>query len=1013
MEDMKLSEFCIQRPVLTIVLSLVLVVIGIVGYLRLPIRDMPNVNYPVVSIRTEYSGASAALIESQITTPIEQSLATINGLYEISSDSQQDISQIRVRFNLGVDIDQAAIDIQNNIAPIIKNFPEGVETPIIQKADFEASEALILSIHDNKMSSMELADYVNRYVIPQFEELPGVANVDLMGDKDYAMRIWLDPWMMAKRQVTVGDVINSLRFNIQNQPGGQIQTGSRYYSILTQSQLSNAKQFNDLIIRNDHGYLVKISDVGKAQIGPKDYDSAFRVDGKSAVGISLIAQSDANPITVAKIAEQAVKDISKTLPTGMKIKVVYNNADYVHAAMKSVIDTVLEAIILVVIVTFLFLGSWRSSFIPIVTIPVCLIAVFGFLYFINYSINFMSMLAVVLAIGLVVDDAIVMLENIYRHIEEDMLPMQAALMGSQEIGFSIIAMTLTLAAVYTPIGFAQGFTGIIFRQFGFTLAMAVIISGFVALTLSPMMCARLLSNRQAINSYTNWLDQYFHKLIDSYQKLLKFVIHWRFAVLLLLILLGCAGYFLYENLPKELAPQEDYGFFMTGIQGPVNASFKYTNYYAKQIEGILSTIPEEIRYVIWVGGVDSTTAFSYVILKPWSERQRSAKQIMADVQNKLNKIPGVEAGAMAPAALGGNEKNSGMISFSVMTTGDYEQLNQVVKQIEANIKQYPGLENVDSSLKINDQQFDVSIKHNIAAELGVNVKDIDDAIATLLGGNNSMTFSYDNYNYDVIVQLNRRFRGDFDLLNQLYVRNTSGNMIPLSNLITIKSITGSEDLPHYNRMRSADLNMELTSGYTIDQAVTYLQTMLEKNLPSNAKYAFRGEAKHLLESRNTMDIIFVLALLFIYLIMAAQFESFIDPLIILFGVPLAIVGGLFTLKLSGCSLNIFSKIGLVTLIGLIAKHGILITNFANQLREQGMELNEALIKAATLRVRPILMTTAAMVIGALPLALSTGAGAHGRQAIGWVIVGGLIFGTFFSLFVVPVGYSYLGKFRRT
>lgn len=1006
---MKLSEFCINRPVFTIVLSLILVVVGCIGYSRLPIREMPNINHPVVSIRTNYPGASAALVETQVTTPLENSLTTLNGLDVITSESEQGRSSIRVRFKLGVDIDQAAIDVRNDIAKVIEDLPSETKAPVVSKSDYDANATLILSVTDKTMSAMALSDYVNRYIKPDFEELSGVAKVNVFGEQDYAMRIWLDPWKMINRGVTVSEVVNALKTNNQSQPGGQIETDNRYYSILTQSKLHTAKQFNDLILRNDSGYLVRVSDVGKAVIGPEDFDEAMRVNGKPAVGLAIVVQPNANPIQIANISKKLANKVSRTLPSGMSLKVVYNNADYVHEAMRNVQQTVVEAVILVMFVVFLFLGSWRSSFIPIVTIPVCLIAVFGFLYFVQYSINFISMLAVVLAIGLVVDDSIVMLENTYRHIENGMKPFDAAIKGSKEIGFAIVAMTLTLAAVYAPIGFAEGLTGVVFRQFAFTLAMAVIISGFVALTLSPMMCSRLLPAQQAVNPYARWLDNHFHKLISGYQWLLKFILRWRLAVIILLILLAGAGYFIYKGLPKELAPKEDYGFFFTRISTPTDSSFQYVNYYAKQIEKIFPTIPEEKGYLLWVG---DWGAFSVVNLKPWSERKRSLSDIMQSVQKKLNTIPGINVYATSPSTFGGHEKNSSSVSLNIMTTGDYQQLHALMQRLIAKLKTYPGFDDPSSSLKINSQQFDIHVKRDIAAELGVNIDDINKTIATMLGGTKATTFDYNNYDYNVMVQLNRNFRGDFNMLKQINVKSKSGKMIPLSTLVTVQPVVGPENLPHYNRMRSAQLSTQLKPGYTMDQAVTYLQKMLKQNLPDNAKYAFRGEAKRLLESRHTMQVIFLLALLFIYLILAAQFESFIDPLIILFGVPLAIVGGLLTLKLAHCSLNIFSKIGLVTLIGLIAKHGILITNFANQLRQQGIELHDAIIQAASLRIRPILMTTAAMVIGALPLALAHGAGAHGRQSIGWVIVGGLLFGTFFSLFVVPVAYSYFAKFRK-
>ncbi len=1006
---MKLTEFCIKRPVFTTVLSLILIVIGIIGYSRLSVRELPNIERPVVTISTQYPGASANLVETQITTPLEEAVSSVSGFDLMRSQSKQGNSRISIRFNYGHDINDAANDVRNKIAQVIKSFPIGVEQPIVTRADPDAIETVILSVTDSKLTPLALSDYVDRYIKPQIEQVTGVANVEMFGAQNYAMRVWLNPVKMAVRKVTVPDVISALKNQNINVPGGQIESSQRYYSVLTDTNLTTVKAFDRLIIRDDNGYLVRISDIGKAQIGPENVDTSMRINGKPAVGLGVISQAEANPIEVASQTVARVKMLQENLPPSMHLEIAYNNANYVNQSMHNVYSAVVEAIILVLLVVLLFLGSIRSTLIPVVTIPICLISVFAFIYFMGYSINFVSLLAVVLAIGLVVDDAIVMLENVYRHIENGMPRFDAAIKGSSEIAFAIVAMTITLAAVYAPIGFAQGMTGIIFRQFAFTLAMAVVISGFVALTLSPMMCARLLPKTNKKGKYQLWFNTGFQRLQNYYQGSLAKCLNWRFVIIVLLVIIAMSGYLLYENLPKEIAPTEDTGSFMTIVHGPTNASFAYTERYANIVEKLFAKIPQLKTYMMMVGFRSPARAFSWLILKPWSERDKSQQQITQDFNKQLKKIPGIRAYTITPSAFGGHNRSGGNVRLVLMSTESYPQLYALSQHFVQLINEYPGLTDVESDLKMDSQEFSIHVNRNLAAALGVNMADIGNTIATMLGGTKASTFQFGDYDYNVMVQMRRDKRRDLNVIKQLYVQNDKGTMIPLSSLVTIKATVGPLELPHFNRMRSTIISAQLTNGYSLGDAVSFLQTLAKNNLPRDAKYAFYGSAKQLLDSKSTMLFAFMLAIVFIYLVLAAQFESFVDPFIILFSVPLSIVGALVALKLTGKSLNIYSEIGLVTLIGLVTKHGILITEFANQLRRQGLAMRDAIIKSASLRLRPILMTTAAMVIGALPLALASGAGANGRQAIGWVIVGGMLFGTFFSLFVVPVAYSLLSR----
>lgn len=1004
---MNIPSLCIRRPVFTIVISLMMIILGVMAFHDLPVRYLPDIDKPVISISTAYPGASPQLIEQEVTTPIENELAGISGVDNMHSTSSLGMSQVKIRFNLGVNISEQLDDIRNKLASIRKHMPSDVEPPVIRKVDGGGNPAVIFAFTDKNKSAIAISDYVNRYVFNQLEEVDGVGEVFFFGGHSYAIRIGLQPDKMAARSVTIADIKNAMAQQNLNVPSGQIKSRNRYYTVITNARFKDAQQFKKLIIKVQNGYAIHLSDVATVVVGPEDVESALRVDGQPAVGLGVIPQSTANPVTVAKKAIATINHLRSTLPNGMQAKVVYNKANFIKQSINEVYRTLIEAIIFVVLVVFLFLGNMRSALIPIVTVPICLLAVFWPMSLLGYSINTLTLLALVLAIGLVVDDAIVMLENIYRHIQKGMTPIQAAFKGSREIVFAIIAMTVTLAAVFAPLGFTGGLTGKLFLQFGITLSAAVIISGFVALTLSPMMCGRFLQNKQE-GKFSAWLDRLFAKLTASYKNGLRWVFNKRIYVVLLLILFSGGGYYLYHTLPSELAPTEDQGAIIGVVSSPNNSSFSYTNAYTKQIEKLYDAIPEKQAYLMAAGFPDPSSAFSILILKPWQQRERSQKQISAELGKKMRAIPGIDAFPVSPAPLGRRHSNNHGLSIRMMTTGSYASLNTVMNNMVTQLEQYPGLSNVSNNLQLNSAQFRVDINRNLAADMHVNVGDIANTIATMLGGSNPGNFEYDGQSYKIILQLPRSQRGDVAALKQLYVANREGKMVPLANLISISNDIGPSELPHFNRMRSAELSAEITPGYNMGEAIKFIQQQF-KQLPENVKYQFSGGAKDYTQTLGRTAMAFMLALLFIYLVMAAQFESFVDPLIILFAVPLSLVGALLSLKLSGGTINIYSNIGMVTLIGLISKHGILITEFANQLRKQGYELREAVIEAAALRLRPILMTTAAMVLGALPLALASGAGAASRQQIGWVIVGGMLIGTFFSLVVVPVAYSYLAR----
>jgi multidrug efflux pump len=1000
-----LPQLCIRRPVFTISMCLILVIVGIIGFLRLSVREYPNITKPVVSVRTYFTGASAALMENQITTPIENAIATVSGVDAIRSTSMDGASRITVEFADGYDLNVGMNDLRDKIFAILRKLPQGVDAPVLSKSDSDSNPTVIIALTDPNENVLQLSDYVNRYVLPAIQQTDGVSDVRMFGSLKYAMRVELDPDKMAAQNVTVDDLINILNVQNVNVPAGSLMGQDRDYPVVANAQLRDPQAFSHLIVRNTNGVLTRFSDVANITVGAEDPNLAFRVHGVPGVALGIIPDSTANIVTVSDNIKQLIVKLRTTLPPQMKIFTVYDRSDFVKESINEVYKAIFLAVILVVIIVFLFLGSIRSTFIPIVTIPLCLISIFAVLYFFNYSINTITLLALVLAIGLVVDDAIVMLENIHRHIEEGMPPFDAALLGSKEIIFAIIAMTITLAAVYLPITFTNGLTGTLFSQFAVTLAGTVLLSGFIALTLSPMMSARLLKPMNSTKGYSKWLDTQLHRLMLGYKATLEQVLNHRTLILVSLLVIGVLGWRLFATISTELMPTEDRAAIIASIDAPTNSSFAYTNNYAQQIEKIYSTIPEIKNYFMSIGGNQGASGgYSMVTLTPWATRHRSQQQIMQELSQKVKNITGVDVYLGNPSALTRGFSSNNAIDIRISSSADYQTLYALSHSIVKDLQDYPGMINLDTNLEMDNQEFNVAINRVLAADLQVNVQDINNAIATFLGGQVVGYYEFDSQDYDVWLQLKRDDLTDLSGINKIYVRSNAQKMIPLASLVTITPIVGPVSLPHYNRLRADEITGDLAPGYSLGDVLNYLQEFLPNHLPSNASFVFTGSSLDFLQAHNRMNMIFLLAIIFIYLVLAAQFESFSDPFIVLFSVPLSIVGALLVLRLTNGSLNIFSQIGLVTLVGLIAKHGILITEFANQLQAKGMAVREAVVEAAARRLRPILMTTGAMVLGALPLALATGPGAASRQQIGWVIVGGMLIGTFFSLFVVPSAY---------
>ncbi|MBI3621315.1 MAG: efflux RND transporter permease subunit [Nitrospirae bacterium] len=1012
---MRLPELSIRRPVLASVMSLLLILVGAISYSRLAVREYPNIDPPIVSVRTVYTGASAEVVESQITQPLEDSLAGIEGIRQMKSISREEVSQISVEFTLDRDIDNAANDVRDRVARVRGLLPDETDEPVISKTEADAFPIIWLAFSSDRHSPLEITDYADRIVKDRLQTLPGVSNVIIGGERRYAMRLWLDRERLAAYHLTTQDVEDALRRQNVEVPSGRIESRQREFTVLTQTDLRTPQEFDRIIIRNANDYPVRLSDVGHTELGAEDDRNAVRVNGNPAVGVGVVKQSSANTLAVARAVKAEIPKLTAALPQGMKLQVGFDSSIFIEESITSVFETLGEALALVVLVIFFFLRSARATLIPFVTIPVSLIGAFIFVYTLGFTVNVLTLLALVLAIGLVVDDAIVVLENIYRRIERGVPPLQAAFEGSKEIAFAVLAMTVTVAAVFVPVAFMTGRTGQLFREFALTVSAAVIVSGFVALTLTPMMCSKLLRHERQHGRIYRAIERWLERLNTGYRALLARSLNHRGLILSLGLAAAGAIVILFMTLKSELSPLEDRGTIIGVLLAPEGATMAYTDGYARRVEEFFKAVPEiKTSFMVVAPGLERpnpvTSAFAFVSLKPWSERHRSQQQIAAELMPKLLGLPGVMAFAVNPPSLGQNFRNPPVMY--VVQASTYAELQRMVDALMARIRQFPGLVNADSDLKLNKPQLTVRVDREKAADVGVEVETIGRTLETLLGGRQVTRFKREGEQYDVIVKLEDKDRTKPNDLTAIYVRGKDDQLIQLSNLVRLEETVAPKELNHFNRLRAATISANLAPGVALGDALTFLDNTAREVLPAGTQTALDGQSREFKEAGASMYVAFVLALIFLYLVLAAQFESFVDPFVIMLSVPLAVTGALLSLKLTGNTLNVYSQIGMVMLVGLIAKNGILIVEFANQLREQGQAVREAVVEAAGLRLRPILMTTAAMILGAIPLALAHGAGAESRQQIGWVIVGGLLLGTLLTLFVIPTAYTLLARQRR-
>ncbi len=1004
---MTLPELCIKRPVFATVLSLAVLLIGLISYSRLSVREYPKIDEPVVSVETVYKGASAEVVESQITKPLENLLSGIEGIDVMTSNSLAERSQINIKFKLTRDPDSAAADVRDRVARVRGRLPEAAGDSFIAKVEADAQPIMFVGFSSDRHTDIEVSDYANRYIKPRFSVLPGAADVRIFGERQTSMRIWLDRGKLAAYRLTPQDVEEALRRQNVELPAGRIESQAREFSVLAQTDLQTPDEFSNIVVKDVAGSPVRLREVAKVEVGPVDERVIARYKGGKAANLGIIKQATANPLELSKAVRLEIDNIRQTLPPGMMIEAAYDSSVFIEQSIKAVFSTILEAVLLVALVIFFFLRNLRATIIPLVTIPISLIGAFGLMYAFGFTINTLTLLAMVLAIGLVVDDAIVVLENIYRNLEQGMPRLEAALVGAREIAFAVIAMTITLAAVYAPLAFATGRTGRLFIEFALALAGAVLVSGFVALTLSPMMCSLLLKHEVKHGKLYNAIENFFVWLTATYKRAVMTTLNNRWiAVGLWLTFAGIAAP-LFLTLKQELAPVEDRGIIFGVVSAPEGATVSYTAHYIKQIEEFYSQVPEAHRYNSIAGFPTVSNGMAILRLKDWSERTRKQQDIARELQPKFASLAGVMAFPINPASLGqGRDKP---VQFVIMTQAPFSELQQYVDRLVGEAMKNRGLVNVDSDLRLNKPELKIAINRDKIADVGTNVEAVGRTLETMLGGRQVTRFKRDGEQYDVIVQVADVDRSSPDDITNIYVRGKNNEMVQLSNLLTVRESVAPRSLNHFNKLRSATINANLAEGYALKDAIDYMQRAAKQVLPPTVQTDLNGQSREFRDSSSSIFLTFLLALAFIYLVLSAQFESFIDPFIIMLTVPLSMTGALLALWLSGGTLNVYSQIGLITLVGLITKHGILIVEFANQLQEKGMALREAIVESTVLRLRPILMTTGAMVLGAIPLALARGAGAESRQQIGWVIVGGMTLGTVLTLFVVPTAYALLAR----
>jgi len=1004
---MSFSDIFIRRPVLTSVVGIMILLLGFQGLFNLSVRQYPEVEETVVTITTVYPGASAELIQGFITSPVARAVATTENIDYVTSQSRPSASVVTVQMKLGSNPDVALTEVLSKVQGVRGQLPADAEDPVIVKGTGQQFALMYLALQNPNMTPEQLTEYIERVIRPRMSTITGVAEIQVMGAAEYSMRVWIDPIRLASRGMTAAEVLGGIRSsNFLSAPG---KTENEYvaYSITVKSTLQTPEAFGEIPLKTDKsGGVVRLRDIANVELASKSTDTLVDFDGQRGTFVGVFPSPSANQLTTAGAVVDELPAIQAGLPDGMTITLVYDSTETISASIEEVFTTISEAVVIVILVILLFLGSFRSVLMPVVTIPLSLIGVCFILYLMGYSINLLSLLAMVLAIGLVVDDAIVVVENIHRHIEAGMRPMTAAFTGMKEITGPVIAMTITLAAVFAPLAFTGGLTGSLFREFCMTLAGAVIISGICALTITPAMSARLLKEGNH-SRFQKFIDAAFERLANFYERLVTGSLKYRPVTLLVVFaLVGLTGY-MFTKTSSELAPEEDQGALFAIVNTPRYATSQYTKLYTDEMRELTKDLEEiKVNFSIVTGG-GTASAFSIWVFKDWSERTRSQKELQADIQARINKIAGIQAFIFAPPSLPG--AGGGLpISMVIQSTGDPGQVFEVAEQIKQKAQASGRFIVVQSSLAFDAPQVTMTIDRARAAALNLPISDIGATLGLLVGGAAVAQFDRDSNSYDIILQVPEEYRSNPQKLGDFFIRSASGDMVPLSAVTSISTNAAPASVEQFNQLNSSTISALPVPGVTTGDGLAELENIARPILPAGFFLDYSGQSRLEKEQGSTILIAFALAIVVIYLVLAVQFESFRDPLIILMSVPLSIFGAILPLNLGLATLNIYTQVGLITLIGLITKHGILLVEFANQQREeQGLSITDAIVASAKVRLRPILMTTAAMALGVVPLIIAQGAGAAARYSMGLVIFTGMIIGTMFTLFVVPMFYSLL------
>jgi multidrug efflux pump len=1017
-----ISDLSIKRPVLAVVMSLLLIVLGVMSFTRLTLRELPAIDPPIVSVAVDYRGASASVVETRITQVLEDALSGIEGVNTIESRSANGRSGISIEFNLSRDIEAAANDVRDAVSRVVDRLPEEAEQPEIAKVESDADPIIWLNMSSSSMDTLQLSDYAERYVVDRLSSIDGVAQVRIGGQQRYAMRIWLDRDQLAARGVAVSDVEDALSRENVEPPAGRIESADRDFTLRVTRNYQKPEDFAQIpLVKGADGYVVRLGDVAKVELASEERRAYFRSNGVPNVGLGVVKTSTANSLDVAHAVRAAADTIRSSLPKGTDIFVAFDTTTFIDAAVDRVYETLGEGIVLVLLVIWLFLGSVRAALIPAVTVPVCLIAAFIALYAFGFSINLLTLLALVLCIGLVVDDAIVVVENIQRRVDLGEPPLVAAKRGTAQVAFAVLATTAVLIAVFLPVGFLEGNTGRLFRELSVALAAAVAISAFVALTLTPMMSSKLLKPhaKEKPNRIHQWVNRQFEKVSGGYRRVLEKSVHrtWLFGGLMVVAMI--AAVVLFRVIPSELAPAEDRGSFQVMIDGPEGAGYDYTVQQMQQVEKILTPMiggdqPIQRANPRVPGGFGASeemhTGRVAVFLQDWDKRKESTADVAADVQKKLSVLTGVRARTQVS---GGLVRSRGQPFNIVLGGPDYAEIAQWRDKLLARMQDNPGFVGPDSDYKETRPQMRVNIDRTRAADLGVSVAEVGRALETMMGSRQVTTFVDNGEEYDVLVQADRVGRMSPASLEAIQVRSSSGALVPLSNLVTLSELAEPGTLNRFNRLRAITISAGLAPGYPLGQAIAWTQQVVQEELPEHAQVDWKGESREFQQAGGAVLFTFALALLIVYLALAAQFESFIHPLGIMLTVPLGVLGALLGLWVTGGTMNLFSQIGIVMLVGLAAKNGILIVEFANQLRDEGRSIHDAILESCSVRLRPILMTSIATIMGAVPLVLAGGPGSASRATIGVVVIFGVAFSTVLSLLVVPAAYTLLAPFTKS